>query len=101
MAKDFDGDIFTLVDDEGVENDFVVRLRAEFEGKEYFALVPVNPLPDFEEGDYIILRVESIDETNEATLVSIEDDDEFDRVADFFDDILYGGEINYDEPSDT
>ena len=101
MEKEFDGDIFTLVDDEGVENDFVVRLRAEFEGKEYLALVPVDPIPDFEEGDYVIFRVESISDTNEATLVTIEDDDEFDRVADFFDDILYGGEITANEPSDT
>ena len=35
MEKEFEGDIFTLVDDDGVENDFIVRLRAEFEGKEY------------------------------------------------------------------
>ena len=96
MEKEFDTDIFTLVDDDGVESDFALRLRAEFEGKEYFALVPVDPNPDFEEGDFIILRLESIDETNEATLVSIEDDDEFDRVADFFEDLLYGGEMNYD-----
>ncbi len=101
MAKDFDGDIFTLVDDDGVESDFALRLRAEFEGKEYFALVPVEPNPDFEEGDFIILRLESIDESNEATLVSIEDDEEFDRVADFFEDLFYGGEINYDESSDA
>lgn len=101
MAKEFDGDIFTLVDDDGVESDFVVRVRAEFEGQEYFALVPVEPNPDFEEGDFIILRLEAIDDSNEATLVSIEDDDEFDRVADFFEDLLYGGEINYDESSDT
>ena len=60
-----------------------------------------KPTPDFEEGDFIILRLESIDETNEATLVSIEDDDEFDRVADFFEDLLYGGEINYDESANT
>lgn len=101
MAKEFDGDIFTLIDDDGVETDFALRLRAEFEGNEYFALVPVEPNPDFEEGDFIILRLEAIDESNEATLVSIEDDEEFDRVADFFEDLLYGGEINYDESSDT
>ncbi len=100
MAKEFDADIFTLVDDDGVESDFALRLRAEFEGKEYLALSPVEPHPDFEEGDFLILRVEAIDDSNEATLVSIEDDDEFERVADFFEDILYGGEINYDENTD-
>ena len=101
MAKEFDADIFTLVDDDGVETDFAVRMRAEFEGHEYFAMVPVEPNPDFEEGDFIILRLETIDESGEATLVSIEDDDEFDRVADFFEDRLYGGEINYDTTEET
>ena len=100
MAKEFEGEIFTLVDDKGVENDFSLRLRAEFEGNEYFALVPVKPIPDFEEGDLIILRLEPIEGSDEATLVSIEDDDEFDRVADFFEDLLFG-EINYDQPANS
>ncbi|MBQ7364126.1 MAG: DUF1292 domain-containing protein [Clostridia bacterium] len=102
MALDFEPEeYYTLVDDDGVETEFALRLRAEFEGHEYFALVPAEPNPDFEEGDFIILRLESVSDSNEATLVNIEDDDEFDRVADFFEDLLYGGEINYDESSDT
>lgn len=102
MALDFvPEEYFTLVDEDGVESEFALRLRAEFEGHEYYALVPVEKNPDFEEGDFIILRLESVDDSNEATLVNIEDDDEFDRVADFFEDLLYGGEINYDESSDT
>ena len=101
MANEFDNEFFMLVDDKGKESKFMLRLRAEFEGNEYFALVPAEKNPDFEEDEYVILRLEPIEGSDEATLVSIEDDDEFERVADFFDDVLFGGEIDYDESSDT
>ena len=94
MANEFDNEFFMLVDDKGKESKFMLRLRAEFEGNEYFALVPAEKNPDFEEDEYVILRLEPIEGSDE-------DDDEFERVADFFDDILFGGEIDYDESSDT
>ena len=53
------------------------------------ALVPVG-----EDEEYVILRSE-IDENGEESLVTIDDDDEFDRVADIFDDELFS-EVDYD-----
>ena len=43
----------------------------------------------------MILRLE-LDETGEETLVTIDDDDEFDRVADYFEDELFDT-VDYDE----
>ncbi len=95
MAEELNPNVFTLVDETGKEAQFELIERAEFEGKEYFALAPIGKHPDFEEGEYVILRLESVEGTDEATLVTIDDDDEFERVADFFDDLLFD-EVEYD-----
>lgn len=98
MAEENRDDIYTLVDENGKDIPFRLLARAPFEGKEYFVLEPVEPDEDFEEGDRVILRLESVDEDEDgdATLVTIDDDDEFDRVADFFDDMFFD-EVDYDD----
>lgn len=92
---------YTLTDDEG--NEFEVELLAsfEFEGKQYRAITPVEDsekeAPSKGEDqmiEYDILQV-SEDENGDEILTSIEDDEEFDRVADFFDDAFFG-EVDYD-----
>lgn len=89
---------YTLTDDEG--NEFEVELLAsfEFEGKQYRAITPVEDA-DAKKGndqmiEYDILEV-SADDNGDEILTSIEDDEEFDRVADFFDDAFFG-EVDYD-----
>ncbi|MBR4296340.1 MAG: DUF1292 domain-containing protein [Clostridia bacterium] len=97
------GDIpetYTLTDEEG--NEFEVELLAsfEFEGKQYRAITPVdNEASAPKKGEdkmieYDILEV-GVDEDGEEILTSIEDDEEFDKVADFFDDAFFG-EVDYD-----
>ena len=83
-------DVVTLTDENGEELDFVVLGEAEIEGAVYMALEPVeNP-----EGEYVVLKkVEA--EDGEIDLVTIDDDDEFERVSDFFEDELFG-EVDYD-----
>ena len=95
MAEIFDGDIYTLTDETGKESEFELIGSCEFEGKTYLALIPV------EEGteEYVILRLEA-DEKGEEILVTIDDDDEFDRVADYFEDELFDT-IDYDEGTDS
>ena len=66
MAEEFNPDVFTLIDEDGVEVQFELLERAEFEGKEYFALIPVEKNPDFEDGEYVILRLEEIEGSDEA-----------------------------------
>lgn len=83
-------DVITLTDENGEELDFVILGEAEIEGEIYMALEPVeNP-----EGEYVILKkVEA--EDGVVDLVTIDDDEEFDRVSDFFEDELFG-EVDYD-----
>ena len=79
--------LLTLTDEEtGEEKDFELLAEAEIDGKRYFALVPAYE----ESEEYVILRAEGNDD--EMTLESIEDDEEFDRAADYFDDMLFNEE---------
>lgn len=86
-------DIFTLTDEDGVELQFTLLGSCEVEGTEYLALIP---LEDNEAEEYVILKREK-DENGEDLLVTIDDDEEFDRIADIFEDELFD-EIDYDGP---
>ena len=87
------GDIvYTLTDEEtGEEVDFQLIARATIDDVLYFALVPAD---DEECEEYVILRV--TEDGDDLILESIEDDDEFEKAEDYFNDLLFG-EIDYDE----
>ena len=91
--KEFDGmedPIFTLTDEEtGEEKDFALIARAELDGQLYFALVPA----DEESDEYVILKV--FEDGDDIILESIDDDDEFEKAEDYFNDLLFN-EIDYD-----
>ena len=92
MNEEFDEvEIYTLTDEEtGEEVDFELVARAEMDEKLYFALVPAN---DDEATEYVILQV--AEDGDDLILSSIEDDDEFEKVEDYFNDLLFN-EIDYD-----
>ena len=86
--------VYTLTDDEGNESDFELIGSVELDGKTYYALIPYTE-DDAEPEEYIVLRAEKSEENpEEEILVSIDDDEEFDRVADIFDDEF--ADIDYD-----
>ncbi len=84
---------YTLTDEDGNELKFELIAKAEFKGTQYYAFVPADEEQDNEFCEYTILK--SVIEDGEEMLVSIDDDDEFDDVADYFDD-LFSEEIDYD-----
>lgn len=97
MAENiYDDEILTLTDEEGNENDFEVIASHEEDGVTYLALYPTK---DNDAEEYVILKTK-IDEDGEEILITIDDDDEFDRVADIFDDMLFD-EIDYDAGEDN
>ena len=89
-------EFFTLVDDDGQEMEFELIGKAEMEGTTYYAMIPVEDSVQPEDGfcEYVILKGEM--EGDEEMLVSLEDDDEFETVASYFDN-LFSEEIDYDE----
>ena len=93
MNKDIE--YYTLTDENGVESEYELIGTCEMNGNTYYALVPVDTAEDAEFLEYVILKLEK-EENGEEFLVSVDDDDEFDDVADYFDDYL-AEEIDYDE----
>ncbi len=83
-------EIVTLSDEDGNETDFQILQVLEIEDGEYYALLPDNE--DAEE--YYIFRGET-DEKGEKILSTIDDDDEFEKISDIFNDMFFG-EIDYD-----
>lgn len=90
MSEDFNMDIVSVVDDDGVEHIFEELDRIETEdGNKYIALIPVYDdeveiLDD--DGDVLILKV--TEENGETFLVQIEDEKEFNEIGNIFEDRL-------------
>ena len=81
-------EVYTLEDEEGNESEFTLIKRMEIDGHAYVAFEPFEEEDDVEddEDSFVILKV--IVENGEEIFVTIEDDDEFDKVADIFEDQL-------------
>ena len=92
-------EFFTLTDEEGNEIEFELIGTTEYKGNLYYAMIPADAADKAQTEDngfceYVILRAEK-EENGEYTLVTVDDDDEFDDVADLFDD-MFSEEIDYD-----
>ena len=92
-------EFFTLTDEDGKEVEFELIGVTELNNNTYYAMIPADAAEKAQDADdgfceYVILRVEQ-DEDGEYTLVTVDDDDEFDDVADRFDD-MFSEEIDYD-----
>jgi len=74
-------DVFLVTDEEGVEHEMVMVYTFESEEQAYAVLLDRNN----PEAEGIIFRIE--EENDEAFLVSIEDDAEWDRVSAVYDEI--------------
>ena len=99
----FEENIVPLIDEDGNEVKFEIIADTEYEGVTYLALVPAEEESD----EYFILKViaseDNADELEDLVkklsasednadelvdLVEIEDDEEFQKVADIFDEML-------------
>ena len=91
-------EFYTLTDEDGKEIEFELIGSVEIKGVEYYAMIPADAADQAQEDggfcEYVILKKEK-DENGEDMFVTIDDDDEFDDVADYFDD-LFSREIDYD-----
>ena len=76
-------EVVTLVDEEGAEHDFTLIEIIEVDGSEYAILLPV----DEEDNEAIILKLTKDEEGNDL-LVDIEDDEEWEKVADAYEEMI-------------
>ena len=91
-----ESEYYTLTDEDGNELQFEVIGSAMLNEIMYYAMIPADAKPN-DEGvfEYVILKAEK-DEDGEDILVTVDDDDEFDSVADYFEDMLMD-ETDYDD----
>ena len=89
-------EFFTLTDEDGNEIEFELIGTVDVEGVTYHAMIPADQQGE-EQGfyEYVILKTEE-DEDGEEMLVTIDDDAEFDKIADIFDD-MFSEEIDLDQ----
>lgn len=84
---DYTPDLYELVDDNGEKSTFELLDAMEVDGEQYFALTPYFEgdadalLQD--DGEVVILK-SMIDEAGEEIMVSIDDEDEFERIGNIF-----------------
>ena len=91
-----DDNVVVLTDENGEEIEFEIVGEYEKDDNKYFAMLP--PESDDSDDDiieYVILKLAVDKESGEEYFVSVDDDDELDDVADYFDD-LFSAEIDYD-----
>ncbi|HAG10693.1 MAG TPA: DUF1292 domain-containing protein [Desulfotomaculum sp.] len=80
--------VITLIDENGEEEDYEVIDIVEMEDAQYAVLLAVEENADEDsEGEVIILKF-SKDDTGSDVLVTIEDDEEWERVADAWEEKL-------------
>ena len=83
-------DVISLLDEDGKEHEFEIVDALELEEKQYLALVPLFDETQAEEaledsGELVILRVsEEEDEDGEQYLDAIDNEEEYNRVAELF-----------------
>lgn len=94
-------EFYTLTDEDGNEIEFELIGSVEVKGVQYYAMIPADAADQAQEDggfcEYVILKMEK-DENGEDSFVTIDDDDEFDDIADVFDD-MFSEEIDYDASS--
>lgn len=90
MAEEFNPDIVSVIDEDGVEHIFEELDRIETDSSRYVALLPVyDDAEDIldDDGEIIILKVEE-DKKGETYLCPIENAKEFDEVQKIFEERL-------------
>ncbi|MBO5944002.1 MAG: DUF1292 domain-containing protein [Clostridia bacterium] len=89
MSEEFNPDLVSVIDENGVEHVFEELDRIETDTAKYVALLPVYDDADEildDDGELIILKV--CEEDGETYLEPIEDDNEFNEIGKIFEERL-------------
>ena len=83
--QEYNPDLITVQDDEGNEHIFEELDRIETDQGRYVAMLPTfDSEEEMLESDSELIILKVFEEGDETYLAAIEDDDEFDEVADIF-----------------
>ncbi len=86
--------VITLTDEDGKEIEFEVIGDAEIDGTVYYAMMPTdNASAEEDVFEYVLLK--KVEEDGEDMFVTLDDEEEFEKVANFFDE-MFDSEVDYD-----
>ncbi len=83
---EYNPDLYTLVDEEGVEQTFELLDVMEVDDDRYFALIPYyeNPEDLLDDTAELIVLKSQLDENGEELMISIDDEEEYQRIGQMF-----------------
>ncbi|MCL1816577.1 MAG: DUF1292 domain-containing protein [Clostridiales bacterium] len=79
-------DFVTLVDEEGKEHEFEVENILDVDGNKYAVLIPMDE--EYADSNEAVIMRFGMDEDGEEVLFDIESDEEWDKVANVYDEIV-------------
>ena len=79
-------DFITLMDEEGKEHEFEVEAILDVEENKYAVLIPMDE--EYADSNEAVIMRFGQDEEGEEVLYDIESDEEWEKVADAYDDIV-------------
>ena len=85
---DYEVQLITLVDEDGIEQEFEVIEIFKVGENEYVAIAP--PLGEEDDDEVMVFRLEVDEASGEELLRDIEDDEEWNRVAEVYMDLVEG-----------
>lgn len=92
-AQDDELGIITLVDEDGNEVQFEIIGQQQMDGNTYVALLPADTDIESDEWEYVVVKY--VEDEEGGSLVSVDDDAEYEKIADIFDK-FFSEEIDYD-----
>lgn len=83
---EYNPDLYTLVDEEGVEQTFELLDVMEVDDDRYFALMPYYEEPEdiLDDTAELIVLKSQMDENDEELMISIDDEEEYQRIGQMF-----------------
>ena len=88
MADEFGSDFITIVDEDGTQYELEVLTTLEYNNYTYLAVIPAVSCK-FEESDYQVSILKSVEEDGEDILCAIEDESELEAVNSLIMEQLY------------
>ena len=84
--NDMTADLYTLVDEEGVEQTFEMIDCMDVDDERYYALVPYydDPTKELEADTELVILKSEEDENGEEILASIDSDEEYEKIGGMF-----------------
>ena len=83
---EYNPDLYTLVDEEGVEQTFELLDVMEVDDDRYFALIPYyeNPEDLLDDTAELIVLKSQLDENGEELMIYLDDEEEYQRIGQMF-----------------